>query len=107
MHCYLASLTSHHEDGTTDWLVFSRLGGGRPENLSLRMPSDLRQPPTRSEPTTAACSKPQSAADETASVGVRHPADVDFEAICKASNLAIEASQTVTLNPQFVHSHLL
>jgi hypothetical protein len=45
MHCYLASLTSHHEDGTTDWLVFSRLGAGRPENLSLRMPSDLRQPP--------------------------------------------------------------
>ena len=63
--------------------------------------------PTRSEPTTAAYSKPQSAADETASVGVRHPADVDFEAICKASNLAIKTSQTVTLNPQFVHSHLL
>lgn len=63
--------------------------------------------PTRSEPTTAACSKPQSAADKTGLAGVQHAADVSFEAICKASRLAIKASQVVTLTSQLKHSHTL
>lgn len=71
------------------------------------MPSDLRQPP-HTKRANNGCLLEATVCCGRDGIGVQHAADVDFEAICKASSLAIKASQSVTtLNCQFAHSHSL